>query len=140
VVTRHVALAAAVLLGMAVPALRAQVDPATADRFAKMAPILAVAIICVGCAAHQAWSANLFTTVSDMFPKKTVASVTGIGTMAGGIGGVAVQLLAGHLNDAFRDTPQKAYLIMFFVCALSYLTAWAMIKVLVPHHKPITDI
>jgi len=110
------------------------------ERFGSLASTLAVAVICVGCAAHQAWSANLFTTVSDMFPKKTVASVTGIGTMAGGIGGVAVQLLAGHLNDAFRETPQKAYVIMFFVCALSYLAAWGMIKALVPQHKPITDI
>jgi ACS family hexuronate transporter-like MFS transporter len=110
------------------------------DHFGKMASTLAVAIICVGCAAHQAWSANLFTTVSDMFPKRSVASVTGIGTMAGGIGGVAVQLLAGTLNDAFKETPQTAYTIMFLICALSYLTAWGMIKALVPQHKPITDL
>jgi ACS family hexuronate transporter-like MFS transporter len=110
------------------------------ERFGKMASVLAVAVICVGAAAHQAWSANLFTTVSDMFPKKTVASVTGIGTMAGGIGGVLIQLLAGRLTDAFQQTPQKAYLIMFCVCALSYLTAWGMIKTLVPQHKPINDL
>jgi ACS family hexuronate transporter-like MFS transporter len=107
--------------------------------FGKMASVMAVAVICVGCAAHQAWSANLFTTVSDMFPKKTVASVTGIGTMAGGIGGVIIQMLAGRLTDVFKETPQTAYLIMFIVCALSYLSAWGMIKALVPRHKPITD-
>ena len=61
------------------------------DHFGTMASVLAVAMICIGAAAHQAWSANLFTTVSDMFPKKAVASVIGIGTMAGGIGGVIVQ-------------------------------------------------
>jgi ACS family hexuronate transporter-like MFS transporter len=110
------------------------------DVFGKMAAVLAVTTICVGAAAHQAWSANLFTTVSDMFPKKAVGSVTGIGAMAGGLGGVLVQLLAGGLTDAFKETPQKAYLIMFIVCALSYLTAWGIMKTLVPRHKPITDL
>lgn len=108
--------------------------------FGKMAPILAVAVICIGAAAHQAWSANLFTTVSDMFPKKAVGSVTGIGAMAGGVGGVLVQLLAGFLTDAYRETPQTAYLLMFIVCALSYLIAWGLMKAFVPQHKPITDL
>ncbi len=110
------------------------------QHFGAMAKYLAIATICIGATAHQAWSANLFTTVSDMFPKKAVASVTGIGTMAGGIGGVIVQKLAGYVTDAFKDTPQHAYLIMFTVCALSYLTAWAIMKALVPRHKPITDL
>ena len=109
-------------------------------RFGQMASVMAVAVICVAAAAHQAWSANLFTTVSDMFPKKTVASVTGIGTMAGGIGGVLVQLLAGKLTDAFSQTPQTAYLIMFAICGVSYLTAWALIKALVPRHQPIRNL
>ena len=110
-----------------------------AQRFGGAAATLAVAMICVGATAHQAWSANLFTTVSDMFPKGSVASVTGIGTMAGGIGGVLLQLLAGKLNDAFLGTPQTAYLIMFIICALSYLVAWALMKMLVPHHRLITE-
>jgi ACS family hexuronate transporter-like MFS transporter len=110
------------------------------NRFGHLAATLAVAMICIGCTAHQAWSANLFTTVSDMFPKKTVASVTGIGTMAGGIGGVIIQMLQGRLRDAFSQTPQTAYLIMFIVCALSYLIAWGIMKALVPRHKPITDL
>ena len=110
------------------------------EHFGKMASVLAVAVICIGAAAHQAWSANLFTTVSDMFPKKTVASVIGIGTTAGGIGGVIIQMLAGRLTDAFKETPQTAYLIMFIICALSYLIAWSLMKTLVPRHKPITDL
>ncbi len=111
------------------------------EHFGKMAAVLAIAMICIGATAHQAWSANLFTTVSDMFPKKTVASVTGIGTMAGGIGGgVILQMLSGHLNDIYKDTPQTAYLIMFVICALSYLVAWGFMKLLVPRHKPITDL
>jgi ACS family hexuronate transporter-like MFS transporter len=110
------------------------------DRFGKMASILAVAVICIAAAAHQAWSANLFTTVSDMFPKKAVGSVTGIGTAAGGIGGVIVQQLAGYLTDMFKDHPQTAYLIMFIVCAFSYPVAWTIMKTLVPGHKTITDL
>jgi ACS family hexuronate transporter-like MFS transporter len=111
------------------------------ELFGKMAAVLAVATICIGAAAHQAWSANLFTTVSDMFPKKTVASVTGIGTAAGGVGGgVILQMLAGRLTDHFKQTPQTAYLIMFTICGLSYLIAWGVMKALVPRHKPITDL
>jgi ACS family hexuronate transporter-like MFS transporter len=108
--------------------------------FGEWASVMAVAVICIGASAHQAWSANLFTTVSDMFPKKAVGSVTGIGAFAGGMGGVIVQLLAGGLTDAFKKTPQTAYLIMFIICALSYLVAWSVMKALVPRHKPITDL
>jgi ACS family hexuronate transporter-like MFS transporter len=108
--------------------------------FGQMASVLAVAAICIGAAAHQAWSANLFTTVSDMFPKKAVASVTGIGAAAGGLGGYIVQKLAGGLTDIYRATPQTAYLIMFVLCGLSYLTAWGLMKLLVPQHRPITDL
>jgi nitrate/nitrite transporter NarK len=104
------------------------------------AAVLAVATICVGAAAHQAWSANLFTTVSDMFPKRSVGSVTGIGAMAGGLGGVLVQQFAGGLTDAYKDNPQHAYLVMFIMCAVSYLVAWTIMKALVPRHQPITDI
>ena len=109
------------------------------QRFGAAAAKLAVAMICIGATAHQAWSANLFTTVSDMFPKKNIASVIGIGTMAGGIGGVLIQLLAGKLTDAFLRTPQTAYFAMFVVCGLSYLVAWALMKILVPQHRPILD-
>jgi ACS family hexuronate transporter-like MFS transporter len=108
--------------------------------FGHWAATLAVATICIGAAAHQAWSANLFTTVSDMFPKKIVGSVTGIGTTAGGIGGVIVQLLAGGLTDTYKAHPQTAYLIMFGLCAGSYLIAWGFMKLLVPRHQPITDL
>ncbi|MEI8341004.1 MAG: MFS transporter, partial [Verrucomicrobiota bacterium] len=108
--------------------------------FGKMAPVLAVAIICIGAAAHQAWSANLFTTVSDMFPKKAVGSVTGIGSAAGGLGGVVIQKLAGYLTDTFKEHPQTAYLILFVICAGSYLIAWGIMKMLVPRHKLITDL
>jgi len=98
--------------------------------FGKHASELAISIICIGAAAHQAWSANLFTTVSDLFPKTAIGSVTGIGGMAGGIGGVIIQRLAGILNTAYYSTPQTAYLIMFTICAFAYITAWIIIKIL----------
>jgi len=60
--------------------------------------------------------------------------------MAGGLGGVVVQQLAGGLNDAYKDNPQTAYLVMFIVCALSYLLAWGIMKALVPRHQTITDL
>lgn len=63
---------------------------------------LAVSLIGFAMAAHQAWSANIFTTVSDMFPKKSTASVTGIGGMFGALGGIAIAKSAGLLFDAYR--------------------------------------
>jgi ACS family hexuronate transporter-like MFS transporter len=105
--------------------------------FGDHAIILAVGIICIGAAAHQAWSCNIFTTVSDMFPKKAVGSVTGIGGMAGGLGGVLVQLLAGRLTDHYKATPQIAYGIMFTICALAYIIAWSVIRILTSRSKQI---
>jgi len=103
--------------------------------------VAAVAVISIAGAAHQAFSANLFTTVSDMFPKKAVGSVTGIGAAAGGLGGVLVQIMAGRLEDFYRATNNgdvsTAYAIMFGVCAFAYLIAWIIMKVLVPKYKPI---
>ena len=98
--------------------------------FGDHAVFLAVGVICIAAAAHQAWSANLFTTVSDMFPKRTVGSVTGIGGLAGGIGGFIIQKLAGHLTDLYKDTPQTAYGIMFAVCAMAYVISWIIIRIL----------
>ena len=108
--------------------------------FGNTAYIYALIVICIAAAAHQAWSANIFTTVSDLFPKKAVGSVTGIGGLAGGIGGVLMQLMAGWLTDAFKNNPQTAYLILFLVCAFAYIVAWLIMKVLVPKFSPIADL
>jgi ACS family hexuronate transporter-like MFS transporter len=99
-----------------------------------------VLLIGIGASAHQAWSANLFTTVSDMFPKRAIGSVVGIGGMAGGLGGVAVSKLGGWIFDAYgaRGQLSTGYMIMFSLCALAYLVAWAAMKALVPRHKDIT--
>ncbi len=73
-----------------------------AQYFGSISYWMPVIIIGVGTAAHQAWSANIFTTVSDMFPKKAVASVTGIGGMAGGVGGIIITKVAGWVFDGYR--------------------------------------
>jgi ACS family hexuronate transporter-like MFS transporter len=101
-----------------------------------------VLLIGVGASAHQAWSANLFTTVSDMFPQRTVASVIGIGGMAGGIGGVVMSKLGGWLFDYYGALGHLStgYMIMFTICAVVYLAAWFIMKTLVPQYKEITDL
>lgn len=98
-----------------------------------------VILIGIAASAHQAWSANLFTTVSDMFPNKVVASVTGIGGMAGGFGGVAVTKVAGALFDHYQALGriEVGYGTMFIFCGLAYLLAWALMKILVPRFKVI---
>lgn len=100
-----------------------------------------VLLIGIGASAHQAWSANIFTTVSDMFPKKAVASVVGIGGMAGGIGGVLITKTGGALFDHYKGLGhiETGYTIMFSFCAVAYLFAWIVMKSLVPKYKPITD-
>jgi len=101
-----------------------------------------VILIGIGASAHQAWSANIFTTVSDMFPKKAVGSVVGIGGMAGGLGGVIISKSGGALFDHYKALGhiQTGYTIMFAVCAVAYLIAWVVMKSLVPKYKPITDL
>ena len=107
-----------------------------------------VLLISMGCAAHQAWSANLFTTVGDMFPKAAIASIIGIGGMAGGLGSLILQKSAGKLftysdltNMSFMGFEGKpaGYFIIFCICAVAYLIGWSVIKLLVPKYKPITD-
>ena len=98
-----------------------------------------VLLIGIGTSAHQAWSANIFTTVSDMFPKKAVASVVGIGGMAGGLGGVVVSKIGGALFDHDKKIGhiETGYTIMFSFCAVAYLLAWILMKTLVPKYKPV---
>jgi ACS family hexuronate transporter-like MFS transporter len=101
-----------------------------------------VILIGVGASAHQAWSANLFTTVSDMFPKKAIGSVVGIGGMVGGLGGVFITKLGGALFDKYKALGhiETGYTIMFTICAVAYLIAWLIMKSLVPKYKLITNL
>lgn len=100
---------------------------------------LAILIIGIATAGHQAWSANIFTTVSDMFPKKAVGSVVGIGGMAGSLGGVLIAKIGPALFDYYKAQGhiQTGYYIMFFVCGFAYLAAWFVMRALVPKMKPV---
>ena len=110
-----------------------------ASRLGAINTWLAVATIAIACAAHQAWSANIFTTVSDMFPKKAVASVTGIGGMAGAVGGILIARAAGLLLKHYTalGKVEVGYGIMFVVCGPAYITAWMLMHLLVPKFKKI---
>ena len=92
----------------------------------------AIMIIGLAASAHQAWSANIYTTVSDAFPKAAVASVTGIGGMAGALGGILIAALAGKLFAHYKalGSLETGYFIMFFVCGLAYVTAWLLMHFL----------
>ncbi len=113
-----------------------------------MSPWWPAILIGIAGAGHQAWSANIFSTVGDMFPKSTVASITGIGAMAGGIGSMIIQKVAGNLftyaegqGAAFHflgfEGKPAGYFIMFCFCGLAYLIAWVIMKSLVPKYKPV---
>ncbi|MEO5583614.1 MAG: MFS transporter [Saprospiraceae bacterium] len=99
----------------------------------------AVFMIGFAASAHQAWSANIFTTVSDMFPKYAVGSVTGIGGMMGGIGGILVSFIAGNLFDYYKAAGhiQTGYYIVFFYCGTAYLLAWTLMHYFVPRMERI---
>jgi ACS family hexuronate transporter-like MFS transporter len=99
----------------------------------------AVFLIGLAGAAHQAWSANLFTTVSDMFPKQSVASVVGMGGMAGSIGGMLFPIYAGKLLDTFTHAHNvtAGYAILFTVCGTAYLVAFALNHALAPRFEPV---
>ena len=99
-------------------------------------------------AGHQAWSANLYSTIGDMFPKSTVATITGIGAMAGGIGSFLINKGSGMLftyadglgsDFSFMgfDGKPGAYMIVFCICSVAYLVGWCIMKALVPKYKPI---
>lgn len=97
----------------------------------------AVCMIGFAAAAHQAWSANIFTTVSDMFPKRTIGAVIGIGGMAGGIGSIALSKSAGLLFDNYKALGkiEEGYLIVFIFCGFAYVIGWLIMHFLVPRMK-----
>ncbi len=108
-----------------------------------------VIIIGIAGAAHQAWSANIFSTVGDMFPKSAIATITGIGGMAGGLGSFFINKGSGMLFDFSEVTQMQfmgfkgieaGYFIIFSICSVMYLIGWSIMKTLVPKYKPITDL
>ena len=93
---------------------------------------VAVGLISLAAAAHQAWSANIFTTVSDYFPKKDISSVVGIGGMAGSVGGILFPLAIGMILDHFKllGNITAGYNIIFIMCGSAYLLAWLIMHFL----------
>ena len=105
-----------------------------------------VIIIGIAGAAHQSWSANIYSVVGDMFPKSTIATIIGIGGMAGGVGSFLINkgsgmlfTYAGETNMQFMGFEGKpaGYFIIFCICGIAYLLAWAIMKILVPKQKPV---
>jgi ACS family hexuronate transporter-like MFS transporter len=93
-----------------------------------------VAIVSIAAAAHQAWSANVYTLASDMFPRAAVGSVVGIGAFAGAMGGWLFQRVTGRVLEATGND----YTPIFIVCGLAYISAWCIIHLLVPRLQPAT--
>jgi ACS family hexuronate transporter-like MFS transporter len=99
----------------------------------------AVVLIGLAGAAHQAWSANLYTTVSDMFPKRAVASVVGIGGLAGSAGGFIFPILTGKMLDGFtaQHNITAGYAILFSICGSAYLVCFILMHLCAPRYEPI---
>lgn len=107
-----------------------------------------VLLIGLAGAAHQAWSANIFSTVGDMFPRRMIGTITGIGGLAGGVGSTFINFFSGKLFDHAGQTQmtfmgfqgeEAGYFIVFSFCAVAYLIAWTVMKTLVPKMELVKD-
>ena len=107
-------------------------------------------IILIGLAgaAHQSWSANLFSVGSDLFPKNAVGTMTGINGMAGGISSFLINWISGYLFDYADKTQMQflgftgkpaGYFIIFCYCAVAYLLGWLVLKAFVPKYKAVSN-
>ena len=98
-----------------------------------------VALLCLSVAANQAWSANIYTIVPDMFPKKVVATVVGLGGMAGAIGSVLFPLFIGYILEFYKESGNilAGYNIIFVICGSSFLVAWIIIHFLAPRMEKV---
>lgn len=92
---------------------------------------VAVALVSLAAAAHQGWSANLFTLVSDTFPRRAVGSVVGMGGMAGAVGGMVIALIVGEILQR-----TGSYVPIFLMAGSAYLAALLVIHLLVPRLEP----
>lgn len=99
----------------------------------------AIALISLAASSHQAWSANLYTTVSDAFPKRAISSVIGIGGMAGALGGAFVSIFAGNILAFYKKAGhvETGYTIMFTVAACAYILAWMIMNFFAPGNKKV---
>lgn len=95
-------------------------------------PWVAVGLISLAVAVHQAWATNIFTMASDFFPKQAVSSVVGIGGMAGAFGGILFPMLVGYLLDSYKASGNvvAGYNLLFTMCGFTYLITWCIIWIL----------
>lgn len=93
---------------------------------------VAVGLISLAVAVHQAWATNVFTIASDLFPTEAVSSVVGIGGMAGAVGGIFFPILVGSLLDSYKagGNITAGYNLLFTICGFTYLIAWTIIHLL----------
>ena len=119
------------MLGSAILVLPVMIVPHQSSLF------ISVALIALAAAAHCSWSANIFTVISDLFPKKVVGTVTGFATTVSTIGGMVTALLIGR---ALNESAQGGYEIAFAVASCMYLVGITIIHLLVPKMKPLTKI
>jgi ACS family hexuronate transporter-like MFS transporter len=94
----------------------------------------AVALIALAAGGHCGWSANIFSLMSDIFPRKATASVTGIGGFAGAVGGALIAQLVGRL---LQNMGADGYTIPFFIASTGYFIALAILHLLIPRIKPV---
>ncbi len=92
---------------------------------------MAVALVSLAAAAHQGWSANLFTLTSDMFPRRAVGSVVGFGGMAGAVGGMFISIVVGEILQR-----TGSYVLIFLMAGFTYLAALGVIQILTPSLSP----
>lgn len=109
------------------------VVPIVGTRFASDMWVV-VGLIALSVAANQAWSANIFAVVPDMFPKRAVSSVVGLGGMIGAIGSVLFPIFIGFILDSYKNAGNivAGYNIIFLICGGSFLVAWVLIHFLSP--------
>ena len=109
---------------------------------------LTVIVIGIVGAAHQSWSANLFSVGSDLFPKNTVATITGFNGMAGGVSSFLINIGTGFFLTYINRHPEgfsfmgfegkeAGYFIIFCFCSVAYIIGWSVMKALVPHYRPV---
>jgi len=111
-----------------------------AQALGKINPWMAVTVIGIATICHQGWSANIYTISSDMFPKKAVATIVGLGGMAGAVGGILIARIAGVLLDHFKLSGhiETGYYIMFIISGFAYLLAWMILHLLAPKMEKVT--
>ena len=100
---------------------------------------MAVCIISLAVAVHQAWATNVFTMASDIFPTEAVSSVVGIAGMAGAVGGILFPIMVGSILDSFKAAGNitGGYNLIFTICGLTYITAWLIIHLLTRKHTEV---